>query len=316
MVGMTNGLIQAFRLKYLDNKGNEHDPRQARSRSGATTRGRRSRRGPCRPRASSPSAGATTRSGSSWPTSRRCSTGSRPAGRSARGSAGYGTRTLLIPSADKILYAVDLFTSRMLWTLRLRGTDHPGAAGRRRGDLRDQHGRRLLQRRPGDRPAASGPIPTQGGRLVAITPTQDLPPVVQPRPVRGRPGDRQDGGRPGGQSHLRAGLNLREYDLNIVNRFNDRLYFAHRLGPDPGDPRDRAAAAQAAAQTRRSRRSATSRRTGSRSSPRRRPRDGAPRPRRAAAQGPARGRHEAGDRRMPPLPAFGLKPEAAKKEPE
>ena len=31
-------------------------------------------------------------------------------------------------------------------------------------------------------------------------------------------------------SHLRAGLNLREYDLDIVNRFNDRMYFATRSG--------------------------------------------------------------------------------------
>ena len=29
---------------------------------------------------------------------------------------------------------------------------------------------------------------------------------------------------------LRAGLNLRDYDLNIVNRFNDRLYFATPSG--------------------------------------------------------------------------------------
>ena len=33
-----------------------------------------------------------------------------------------------------------------------------------------------------------------------------------------------------GETHLRAGLNLRDYDLDIVNRFNDRLYFATSSG--------------------------------------------------------------------------------------
>ena len=33
-----------------------------------------------------------------------------------------------------------------------------------------------------------------------------------------------------GETLLRAGLNLREYELNIVNRFNDRLYFATPSG--------------------------------------------------------------------------------------
>ena len=33
-----------------------------------------------------------------------------------------------------------------------------------------------------------------------------------------------------GETHLRAGLNLREYDLDIVNRFNDRMYFATSSG--------------------------------------------------------------------------------------
>ena len=33
-----------------------------------------------------------------------------------------------------------------------------------------------------------------------------------------------------GETHIRAGLNLRDYDLDIVNRFNDRLYFATSSG--------------------------------------------------------------------------------------
>jgi hypothetical protein len=33
-----------------------------------------------------------------------------------------------------------------------------------------------------------------------------------------------------GESHIGAGLNLREYDLDVVNRFNDRIYFATSSG--------------------------------------------------------------------------------------
>ncbi len=40
-----------------------------------------------------------------------------------------------------------------------------------------------------------------------------------------------------GETHLRAGLNLRDYDLDIVNRFNDRLYFANVVGNDRLPPR-------------------------------------------------------------------------------
>ena len=65
------------------------------------------------------------------------------------------------------------------------------------------------------------------------------------------------------ESHLRAGLNLREYDLDIVNRFNDRIYFATRSGIDPRAPRDRAGSAAGCFATRSSPRSATSRRRAS-----------------------------------------------------
>ena len=73
-------------------------------------------------------------------------------------------------------------------------------------------------------------ISTQGGRLVSDQ--------RQARSISGRTTSTCSSSiaRPGGcwstpaQTHLRAGLNLREYDLNIVNRFNDRLYFATTSG--------------------------------------------------------------------------------------
>ena len=104
-------------------------------------------------------------------------------------------------------------------------------------------------------------IPTQGGRLESVTPTKIYLRSLQSRPVRRRSCDRPDGGRPVGV-HLRVGLNLREYDLDIVNRFNDRMYFATRSGLILA-PRDRTGAAAVRCETRSSHRSATSRRRGS-----------------------------------------------------
>ena len=71
--------------------------------------------------------------------------------------------------------------------------------------------------------------PTQGGRLAAVSDTKlylrsyNLDLFVM---------DRQTGRTvlDPGESHIGAGLNLRDYDLDIVNRFNDRIYFATSSG--------------------------------------------------------------------------------------
>jgi hypothetical protein len=72
-------------------------------------------------------------------------------------------------------------------------------------------------------------ISTHGGRLVSISGSKvylrsyDLDLFVVDR----------DTGRTlvdPGESHLRAGLNLREYTMNVVNRSNDRMYFATPSG--------------------------------------------------------------------------------------
>jgi hypothetical protein len=70
---------------------------------------------------------------------------------------------------------------------------------------------------------------TQGGRLAAVSATKlylrsynlDLFLI-----------DRKTGRTlvDPGETHIRAGLNLRDYNLDVVNRFNDRMYFATGSG--------------------------------------------------------------------------------------
>jgi outer membrane protein assembly factor BamB len=145
-----------------------------------------------------------------------------------QGLAGFGTRTLLIPSADNNLYGVDLFTAKVSWTFP------SGAPIEQEPLVSDQDvyvintagNLSLLDPSTGEPRWTDS---THGGRLVAISGSKvylrsynlDLFVV-----------DRKSGTTLADPSEtlLRAGLNLREYDLNIVNRFNDRLYFATPSG--------------------------------------------------------------------------------------
>ncbi len=163
-------------------QGERAHPRHGFPACGATTRAARSARVRCRPRGWSPSAAGDNKV---WVTMAdeptilfRIATG----GPIGEGLAGYGTRTLLVPSGDKILYAFDLFTARRLWTFAIGCPHRAGADGRRSGRLRHQHGRRPLHPRPHDRRAAMDrlhPGRSPGGRLA----DEGVPPIVQPRPV-------------------------------------------------------------------------------------------------------------------------------------
>jgi outer membrane protein assembly factor BamB len=164
------------------------------------------------------------------------------------GLAGFGTRTLLVPSADDNLYAVDLFTADVIWRF-------PSAAPIQQepmvadqdiyvintvGNLssldpvadQDIYVINTVGNLSSLDPATGQPrwtTSTHGGRLAAISATKvylrsadlDLFAV-----------DRKTGRTVAGpaETHQRAGLNLRDYDLNIVNRFNDRLFFATGSG--------------------------------------------------------------------------------------
>ncbi len=144
------------------------------------------------------------------------------------GLAGYGTRMLLIPSADNNLYAVDLFTARVLWVFASGAPieQEPLVSDEDIFTLNTAGLFTCLEPSTGEpRWQAS----THGGRLAAISPTKlYLRSVDRDLFVI----DRKTGRTlvTPGESHLRAGLNLREYNLNIVNRFNDRIYFGTGSG--------------------------------------------------------------------------------------
>jgi PQQ-like domain len=144
------------------------------------------------------------------------------------GFGAYGTRTLLVPSGDKILYAVDLFTSRVLWTFPSGApiSQEPIVADQ---DVYVVNGAGDLSSIDPNTGQPRWTISTQGGRLVSISPTKlylrsyNLDLFIVDRATGRIVADPSE-------THLRTGLNLREYEWNIVNRFTDRLYFGTRSG--------------------------------------------------------------------------------------
>jgi outer membrane protein assembly factor BamB len=145
-----------------------------------------------------------------------------------QGLGGYGTRLLLIPSADNNLYGVDLFTAKVIWTFASAAPieQEPLVSDQDIYVINTAGNLSVLDPSNGEPRWTTS---TQGGQLVSVTGSkvylrsynQDLFVV-----------DRKSGATLAdpGETLLRAGLNLRDYDLNIVNRFNDRLYFATPSG--------------------------------------------------------------------------------------
>lgn len=144
------------------------------------------------------------------------------------GFGAYGTRLLLIPSADDNLYAVDLLTSDLKWTFPSGAPidQAPLVAGEDIYAINQAGNLSQLD------PSTGSPrwtTPTQGGQLMALSGSKvylrsinhDLFIV-----------DRATGRLLADPSTTlqRAGLNLREYDLSLVNQYDDRLYFATRSG--------------------------------------------------------------------------------------
>jgi outer membrane protein assembly factor BamB len=227
LVGMTNGMLSGFRLKDIDAKGNEHirdKPYPLWSyHAGGPVR--------TRPLTADHLIAFGGGDNKAWvvmadePTVLfRLSTG----GPIGDGLGAYDTRTLLVPSGDKVLYAVDLITAQRLWTFPTGApisqeplvSDEDVYVINTAGDLSSVD------------PKTGQPrwtVPTQGGQLVSVTPTKvflrsyNLDLFIVDRATGRMVVDPSE-------SHLRAGLNLREYDLNIVNRFNDRMYYATHSG--------------------------------------------------------------------------------------
>ena len=140
----------------------------------------------------------------------------------------YGVRTLLVPSLDKSLYAVDLFTGEGRWTLATGSpveqeplvTDDDAYVVNDEGFL-------TAIDIPSGTPRWT--VSTLGGRLISISATkiyleshdEDLFVV-----------DRATGKVvfDPATTFQRAGIDLRDFPLGPTNRFDDRLYFATSHG--------------------------------------------------------------------------------------
>jgi outer membrane protein assembly factor BamB len=140
----------------------------------------------------------------------------------------HGTRTLLVPSADMNVYAVDLFTAKMLWVLPTGAPvlQEPLVAD---NDIYIVNAAGILS----SVDVVSGQVrwstSTQGGRLISVSGTRvyleshddDL--FIIDRGTGRMVASPAD-------TFVRAGLNLRSYTLGPTNRLDDRLCFATSSG--------------------------------------------------------------------------------------
>jgi outer membrane protein assembly factor BamB len=144
------------------------------------------------------------------------------------GLGAFGTQTLLVPSADHNLYAIDLLTGRVKWSYAsaapiLQG---PMVAGDTIYVVNEAGSLSSLEPETG---SALWTTPTEGGQFLAVGATKlylrswafDLYLI-----------DRQTGNVVAGPAatYQRAGLNLRELRLSFLNRYDDRLYFGSDSG--------------------------------------------------------------------------------------
>jgi outer membrane protein assembly factor BamB len=139
-----------------------------------------------------------------------------------------GTRTLLVPSADRNLYALDLMTTRVLWSYPSGAPiqQAPLVAG---NDIFAVNTAGLLTSVDPNSGTARWTTSTQGGRLLSIgekriyleSHDEDL--FIVDRATGKTIADPR-------ATFERVGLNLRCYEFGPTNRFNDRLYFATPAG--------------------------------------------------------------------------------------
>lgn len=142
--------------------------------------------------------------------------------------ASFGTRTLLVPSADKNVYAVDLFTADIKWTVSTGSPvmQEPLVSD---NDAYVMNAAGVLTAIDVPSGTSRWSVPTHEGRLLAVgksriyleTPDADL--FIVDRRTGQMLADPRT-------TYSRAGLNLRDYDLTLTNRLNDRLYLATSSG--------------------------------------------------------------------------------------
>lgn len=144
------------------------------------------------------------------------------------GFANVGTRTILAPSADRNLYAIDLITSKVLWAF-------PSGSPIRQEPLVAQDDVYIVNAAgllTSLDPATGSPkwaISTEGGPLITVgakriylkSMDEDL--FIVDRATGQMIFDPRS-------THERAGLNLRCFEYNPTNRFNDRIFLANSTG--------------------------------------------------------------------------------------
>ncbi len=145
-----------------------------------------------------------------------------------QGLGTHGTRLLIAPSADRNLYGIDLFTSKVLWTFPSGSpiTQEPMVAG---NDIYvvNTDGQLTSVDPTNGKPRWTNT--TRGGRLLGVGPKRvylestDNDLFVVDRGTGQMIADPR-------ATYERAGLNLRAYEFAWTNRQNDRLYFGTTSG--------------------------------------------------------------------------------------
>jgi outer membrane protein assembly factor BamB len=140
----------------------------------------------------------------------------------------HGTRTLLIPSADQNLYAVDLLTSKMSWIFASGApiSQGPIVAQDEIFVINDAGGLSVIDPKTG---SPRWTTSTASGELLGASPTKVY--------LRSQDNDLLVVARDSGKllldaaaTYSRAGLNLREFSLSFPERYDDRLYLATPSG--------------------------------------------------------------------------------------
>jgi outer membrane protein assembly factor BamB len=140
----------------------------------------------------------------------------------------FGTRLLLVPSADNNLYGIDLLTAKVAFTFPSGAPieQEPMVADQ---DIYIVNSAGYMSSIDPETGEPKWTRRTQGGRLAAASGNKlylrsyNLDLFVMDRKTGQTLVDP-------GETHSRIGLNLRDYDLDVVNRFHDRMYFATASG--------------------------------------------------------------------------------------
>ncbi len=144
------------------------------------------------------------------------------------GLGSFGPRLLLIPSEDRILYAVDILTSEVKWTFPSGSpiAQEPLVAN---DDIFMVNTSGEISSIDPKNGSARWTTRTQGGRMMCVGAKKVY--------LESDNGDLFIINRENGQmivspraSLERAGLNIRNFDLGTTNRINDRLYLATSSG--------------------------------------------------------------------------------------